>query len=269
MKTMNCLLCKTARAEFSADVDIDRRLTWLCGLCFSRVRTNQFRSKSAEEIEKDHSKVVRGLEQELLKCQKQVIELQKKVIDLQEEGLSAAKAVTDTVKREMKSFSTVISTNCAAAIAPSKLKNVLKKSVAPITDEVDRSCNLMIFNLEEEKGSADTAATAKEDCEAVERILEELNEKMKLTDVKRVGVKSENKTRPMIATLSSRENLLTLLKKAKDLRQTDNFHNVYIGPDRTFEERESRRKTLESLKRLRGENSDKQYVLRKGLIECL
>ena len=68
--------------------------------------------------------------------------------------------------------------------------------------------------------------------------------------MKRVGAKAENKTRPMIATLSSRENLLTLLKKAKELKKTDDFHNVYIGPDRTFEERELRRKTLESLKRL-------------------
>ena len=248
-KKVNCLLCKTAKTEFPADVYIDRGLTWLCGYCFTQVRTNQFRSNSAEEKESDHPKVVRSLEQELLKCQKQVIELQKKVIDLQDEGLSAAKAVTDTVKREIKSFSTVISTNYASATAPSKLQNVLKKSVAPITEEVDRSCNLMIFNLEEEKGSADTAATAKEDCKAVERILDELNERMKLTDVKRVGAKSENKTRPMIATLSSRENLLTLLKKAKELKQTENFHNVYIGPDRTFEERELRRKTLDSLKK--------------------
>ena len=91
---------------------------------------------------------------------------------------------------------------------------------------------------------------------------------MKLTDVKRVGAKSEKKTRPMIATLSSRENLLTLLKKARELKKTKNFHSVYIGPDRTFEERESRRKTLETLKRLRSENSEKQYVLRKGVIVC-
>ena len=86
-----------------------------------------------------------------------------------------------------------------------------------------------------------------------------------------VSLRPENKTRPMIATLSSRENLLllTLSKKAKKLKKTDDFHNVYIGPDRTFEERELRRKTLVSLKRLRSENRDKQYVLRKGLIECV
>ena len=255
-KTWYCLLCKTAKAHLPADMNVPCTMAWFCGHCYQDVSTNQFLSR-------------RSLEQELLKCQNQVIELQKKVIDLQDEGLSAAKAVTDTVKREMKSFSTVVSTNCAAATAPSKLQNVLKKSLAPITDEVDRSCNLMIFNLEEEKGSADTVATAKEDRKAVERILEELNESMELTDVKRVGAKSEKKTRPMIATLSSKENLLTLLKKAKELKKTDDFHNVYIGPDRTFEERELRRKTLVSLKRLRSENRDKQYVLRKGLIECV
>ena len=49
------------------------------------------------------------LEKELQTYQKDVILLQKKVIQLQDKELSAAKAVAETVEREMKSFSSVVS----------------------------------------------------------------------------------------------------------------------------------------------------------------
>jgi hypothetical protein len=225
---------------------------------------------ASEDAAKDKEKVddVRLLEKELRDCQREVIELQKKIIQLQDEDLSAAKAVSETVKSEMKSFSAVISNNCAAAVSPTRLQAVIKKTITPASDIVDRSCNLMIFNLEEEKGE-DSPVTAAEDRKAVEQILDELNEKFQLSNLKRVGTKSEKNTRPMIATLSSRENLLTLLRKAKELKKTDNFHSVYLGPDRTFDERAERSKALESLKRLRNENPNKQYVLRRGVIECV
>ena len=108
-------------------------------------------SDSAEEETEDPD-VVRSLEKELRECQKEVIQLQKKIIQLQDEDISTARAVTETVQREMKSWSAVVSNNCAAAVAPSKLQAVIQRTVSPVYDVVedtDRNKNLLIFILEE------------------------------------------------------------------------------------------------------------------------
>ena len=216
---------------------------------------------------------INELEKELQKYHMDVIQLQKKVIELQDKELSAAKAVAQTVEREMKSFSSVVSRNCAAAVAPSRLNAVIKRTVAAESkkdEEPDRSRNIIFYNIDEEDGEKDTPETVKVDRECVEEIVETLNEKFQLTDVKRIGEKKPGgKARPMVATLASRENVVTLLRKAKELKESENFSNVYLAPDRTFEEREERRRTVEILKRLKEDNPTKQYVIRRGVIECV
>eukprot|EP00116_Pleurobrachia_bachei_P001523 sb/3461785/ len=104
------------------------------------------------------------LEKELQTHQKDVIQLQKKVIQLQDKELSAAKAVAQTVEREMKSFSSVVSSNCAAAMAPSRLQAVIKRAAAEPhkkEEEPDRSRNIIFYNVDEEDGEQDTPETAK------------------------------------------------------------------------------------------------------------
>ena len=211
------------------------------------------------------------LEKELQTHQKDVIQLQKKVIQLQDKELSAAKAVAQTVEREMKSFSSVVSSNCAAAMAPSRLQAVIERAAKPPKkdEETDRSRNIIFYNVDEEDGEQDTPETAKVDQECVEEIVGALNEKFKLSDVKRIGVKSSDKARPIVATLSSRENVVTLLRKAKELRETENFSDIYLSPDRTFEERVERKRTVEIFKKLKADNPTKQYVIRRGVIECV
>ena len=221
-------------------------------------------SDAVEEKSEDPD-VVRILEKELRECQKEVIQLQKKIIQLQDEDISTAHAVTETVQREMKSWSTVVSNNCAAAVAPSKLQAVIQRTVSPVRDvaeDTDRNRNLLIFNLEEDEDEESPDA-------AVTELMEELNEKFSFSDCKRIGTRSEGKARPVIAKLASRDSLLVLLRKAKDLKKSESFSKVFLGPDRTIEERAERRRTLETLQKLRVENPSRQYVLRKGVIECV
>eukprot|EP00116_Pleurobrachia_bachei_P004670 sb/3464932/ len=221
----------------------------------------------------DDEKIVKitELEKELQVYQKDVIQLQKKVIQLQDKELSAAKAVAQTVEREMKSFSSVVSSNCAAAMAPSRLQAVIKRAAEPPKkeEEPDRSRNIIFYNVDEEDGEQDTPETAKVDQECAEEIVDILNEKFKLSDVKRIGVKSSGKTRPIVAKLSSRENVVTLLRKANELRESENFSDIYLSPDRTFEERAERKRTVEIFKKLKVDNPTKQYVIRRGVIECV
>ena len=219
----------------------------------------------AAKEETEDSDMVRSLERELRDCQKEVIQLQKKIIQLQDEDISAARAVTETVQREMKSWSTVVSSNCAAAVAPSKLQSVIQRTVSPgeaVVEDTDRNQNLLIFNLEEAEDEESPDA-------AVKDIMEELNEMFPFSDCRRLGTRSDGKVRPIIAKLASSDSLLVLLRKAKDLKKSQTFSKVFLGPDRTVEERAERRRTLETLQKLRKENPSRQYVLRKGVIECV
>ena len=104
---------------------------------------------------------------------------------------------------------------------------------------------------------------------AVKNIMEELNEMFPFSDCRRLGTRSDGKVRPIIAKLASSDSLLVLLRKAKDLKKSQTFSKVFLGPDRTVEERAERRRTLETLQKLRKENPSRQYVLRKGVIECV
>ena len=157
---------------------------------------------------------------------------------LQNGDISTARAVTETVQREMKSWSAVVSNNCAAAVAPSKLQAVIQRTVSPVYDVVedtDRNKNLLIFNLEEAEDEESPDA-------AVTELMEELHEKFPFSDCKRIGNRCEGRARPFIAKLDSRDSLLAL-----ELKKSQCFSKVFLGPDRTIEERAERCRTLESI----------------------
>ena len=200
------------------------------------------------------------LEEKLLECQQKVIDLSEKVIQLQDQKLGS---ITDTVQKDLKSWSAVVSRNCAAAVSAPRLQAALQKSTKQEEDE-PRKLNLMVFGLPEDASETDPAAE-------VTLLLEELGEKPPVSACTRLGAKTEGSTRPrpIMATLSSRDSLLSILRKARDLRNSPNYNKVYLAPDRSPEERVERKRTLETVKRLRTENPDRQYTLRGGVIECV
>ena len=204
----------------------------------------------------------RRLEEELLDCQREVMSLQKKVIELQDSRIGT---ITETVQQDLKSWSTVVSRNCAAAVAPPRLKAALNLASSPekqSAEESEKPQNLMIFGLSEPEEESDLEA-------AVTNILEEIGEKPPLSSCTRVGVKAEGRTRPVRATLPSRVILTDILRKARELRKSPTYSRVYLAPDRTLEERLERRKTLETIQRLRKDNPNRQYIMRSGVIECV
>ena len=86
----------------------------------------------------------------------------------------------------------------------------------------------------------------------------ELDEKPLLDSCIRLGAKVEGKARPVKVTLQSRDSLLD-----------SSYSRVYIEPDRSFEERVERRKSIKTLNELRHNHPERKYILRKGVIECI
>ena len=168
-----------------------------------------------------------SLKDELLKCQREVNQLQKQIIDMQSEELKSVRSVTETVQRDLSSWSAVVAQNCAAATAPRKIGAALRTSQPPKEDS--RAKNLIVYGLPEEENETVT--------DRVYSVLEELDEKPPISSSCRLGTATDGKTRPIRVTLESRDSLLTLLKKARQLRSSDIYSRVYLCPDRTIEER--------------------------------
>ena len=72
-----------------------------------------------------------SLKDELLKCQREVNQLQKQIIDMQSEELKSVRSVTETVQKDLNSWSAVVAQNCAAATAPRKIGAALRTPQPP------------------------------------------------------------------------------------------------------------------------------------------
>eukprot|EP00116_Pleurobrachia_bachei_P005901 sb/3466163/ len=206
------------------------------------------------------SQETQRLEEELLKCQQKVIDRQEKVIELQDQKLGS---ISETVEKDLKSWGAVVSRNCAAAVSVPRLQAALQKSTKQDEDET-RKLNLMVFGLPENASETDPAAE-------VTLLLLEIGEKPPISACTRIGVRTEGSTRPrpIKATFSSRESLLSILRKARDLRNSPNYSShMERGLSSGLLANLSKR-TLETVQRLRTENPDKQYTLRGGVIECV
>ena len=201
---------------------------------------------------------------ELLEMQKEVIRLQKEVIQLKDELHNAEKsAFSTTVKKELRSYSTVLSQNCAAAVALKRLQTALKKANAPVVSdsEDDRSKNLMIFGLPESEDEEDAATK-----EEALKVFTHLEVTPTVTSSTRVGSKTSGRPRPVKVSLEKKEDILALLKKARLLRQAASYRTVYLSPDLTKEEREDSTRLYKTVKQLRLDNPGRKYWVRGGSI---
>eukprot|EP00116_Pleurobrachia_bachei_P007377 sb/3467639/ len=158
------------------------------------------------------------------------------------------------MKKELRSYSAVISQNCAAAVAPRRLQNAIKRATSPVEPEFDRSKNLMIFGLPEAENEDDASTRRR-----VTKVVSHLECSPVMTSTTRVGKKMETRPRPIKITLERREDLLLLLKKAKFLRKSDSLRTVYMSPDLTREEREDSTRLYQTLKQLRRDNPGRKY----------
>ena len=199
---------------------------------------------------------------ELVELQREVIRLQKEVIQLKEELHSAEKsAFSTTMRKELKSYSAVLSQNCAAAVAPRRLQTALKKATTPVESEMDRSKNIMIFGLPEAGNEEETATR-----DAVMKVFAHLEVTPSVTSSSRVGTKTSVRPRPIKVSVEKREDLLILLKKARLLRQASSYRTVYLSPDMTKEEREESTRVYNTVKQLRKDNPGRKYWVRGGSI---
>ena len=197
------------------------------------------------------AKRVEKLKDEKICDQKSIIDLQKKVIEISQEGL---KAVQTTVQTEMKSYSSVLSNNYAAALAPRKIQAAVRK----VVDREDRSRNVIIYGVSETSGEVLQ--------KRVEEVLVEIGEKPAVKDCCRVGVERVGVSRPIKLSLRSHDHVAQVLRNAKQLRTKEGYRSIYICPDRTAEERKAYKKLVEEVIAKRKAEPNKVHRIKNNKI---
>ena len=172
---------------------------------------------------------IEDLQEEKIADQKEVIELQKKLIGKKDGELGH---VSKTVEDGLKSYSSVLQQSCTTALSPKNIATAVKK----IAKDDDRSKEVVVFGVDEETGECPANKVA--------GILEQLEEK---PGCRRIGQRVTGATRPLIFSVKSTDIVYQILRKAKRLKDIDGFRTVYISPNRTLDERISRKKLVVEL----------------------
>ena len=192
-----------------------------------------------------------NLNEEKIEDQKSIIKLQSDLISQKNEELGL---VSKTVETELKTYSSALQQSCSTALSPKNIAAAVQK----VAREDDRSKEILVFGVAEEKGECATAKVAK--------ILEHLEEKPKFQQCRRIGQQRENAVRPIKFNVRSTDIVYQILSKAKRLREVEGYKTVYLSPNRTPEERVARQKLVAELKQKRIGDPNSRYFIRKGEI---
>ena len=203
-----------------------------------------------------------NLQSQLIKNQETLINVQKELSECKSKKLESLEevvksSVANSVKDEFKSYSSVVSSSqpTAPTFCPEALKTVVETVIA----EEDRSRNLIVFGLPE--GDGEELETK------VSEIFEEIGQKPKL-EAQRIGKKKTDgaTTRPVKVCVSSSLIVQQILANARNLRQSRKFKTVFLSPDRSPEQRESRRELIASMRARALEEPEKKFYIKEGQI---
>ena len=205
--------------------------------------------------------VVDRSKSELIVAQQKVVNLQEELLEKKNEELQCLKSnVTSTVqsivKQEIRSFSEVLkSVPEKSALCEERLKTVVRSAIS----EDDRSRNLIIYGLKEE--------IDEQLSEKVSSLFEKLGGIKPRVDACRIGKKKDGKViRPVKALFSNSSTANVILTRAKNLKQSDQYSNVYISPDRSPEERAAHKQLVQQLKKKRDSERESHHFIRDGKI---
>ena len=152
----------------------------------------------------------------------------------------------------MQSFSSVLKKN----IKPVICQKTIKAAVKSVSDEEDRSKNVIIYGIEEKAG---------EDLlSKVETVLQEIDEKPVVKDCVRVGIKKSGneRSRPIKFSLRNADHVAQVLRSARKLHTKEGYRSMYICPDRTAQERQCIKTLAEQLREKRRLEPNRTHVIK-------
>ena len=209
--------------------------------------------KSSHELLKNAAADLDSLKCEQLQNQSRLIHVQE---DLNVKKSVQLESVEKTVDEKLSTWSSVVAKNCEKKVTQKEMKKVVKLAM----NEQDRERNVIMFNVPEQDIHD---KNEHHDGEFAFKIMQKagLAEQDGQYYCKRIGAPESSKIRPLKIQFSSRSTAFELLVKSKNLKDSDEYNNIFIVPDRTLQERIEHKKLVEQLKVKRAENPDKRFYI--------
>ena len=255
-------------------------LSWLCPACKESLR-NPDPATSMTDLASLESKVdhlalkvdthMKRIAQSL-KEQEQAVDSQTKMIersirDNHTQKATYAEMVKGTCSDVVAKVSAKVSTipQAFSSQAASKDMQTISRVFDDFLEKDKRKNNLVVHNLPETENSSPTERTEKDTKLFQEMVRETFHINASVSKVFRVGKVMQDKPRLLIVTLATPGVKGDILRLAPQLRNTENWSNIYITPDLTKTEREAARKVREELaaRRAAGEAN---LIIRKGRV---
>ena len=193
------------------------------------------------------------------------IRLQEDLLSVKEEVLTSKNeqiaAFTSTVKTEIKSFADVLGSGTGTVISQKNIEKAVKTAVV----EQERLHNVMLYCMEESQ-SIDPGVSQESDREQVAEVMHEIGVVSGNVLVERVGERKDDSHRPVRVIFERKEEVTNVLARARRLKDSENFSSVFLGPDRTFEERKAHRKLVDELKVKRTQSPDMIFYIKENAV---
>ena len=213
----------------------------------------------SNEVEDSERRLLDGQE-ELIASQRALVEAQGQLVKLQCELLDKRDkeitAVQSTAEEEIKTFSSVLKKQCDTALAPKRISTAISSATE------DRMSNLIVHGLDDCKSENNT------DLELdVRRLFDKMGEcTTNVWGMERLGRYKEGTNRPVKLRLSGRNFRDRILSSKSSLKNSQDYKDIYISPDRSPEEREERRKLVAELRARKEKEPGKTFGIRGGKV---
>ena len=258
-----CLECDTACEKDQPAVLCDRCDTWVHTACIDM-------SDDIYNMLFKHGSKVPGMRYFCKKCEDRVTEALERYSLLENDTVTLKKEMSD-VKKQLADIQKDIKTTVGDTI----------NNVIDDRREIDkRKMNLIVFGLPEadidtpdnDKTSWDTEDKVDKDIETITDIIINelgvgLSNRNGIINARRLGAKSNKKSRPLKIEFKDLNAKRDVLTKAKNLRKSTNdvAKRLYINPDLTEEQRKRDKDLRAEMWRLRTDEQ-KNVIIKRGEI---
>ena len=127
------------------------------------------------------------------------------------------------------------------------IQKMIRENLAEAREIEKRRLNLMVYRLNE---SADAGTGTQYDIDLVRKVLSDTDiiTNASITRAERIGKPDRSKTRPLRITVQDQASRLQILRNAQKVKDSANFKEITIAPDRTPAQRDSRRAMVQEMK---------------------
>ena len=261
---------------YDALAQFGTHLCWLCPECKDLLKEGQAKRLLSLESKvvmldrsmKEHVKLVaQSMKEQELAADRQTKLIERSVSELHAQKASYADIVKGTCSEMYEKVSAKLPSvpeHLPSSLEPSSMKG-MAKVLDDFMDKDRRKNNIVIHNLPEMTSGSHIERTSHDTKLFQDMVKEAFNIRAAVAKSFRVGKSVPNRDRLLIVTLETPGVKWDLLRLASQLRNFENWSNIYLTPDLTPAEREAAKKVRDELasRRRAGETN---LTIRRGKI---